>query len=140
MGSDVNNGDDDEPLFANKKKRDKWFKRYKLHMVKMVQLKESPTDDVPSLELQLQLSNTVFQCIKHFGKKQRKDIAVWNSKLTQRSRRKVKKSLNEDALSQPHLYGVTATRSSKRKRKQSGSNKRKHSGVGDDENALDELW
>merc|ERR1712176_261946 len=144
MGSDVNNGDDDEPLFANKKKRDKWFKRYKVHMVKMTQLKESPTDDVPSLELQLQLSNLMCSLSKHFSKRQRRDITEWNSKLNQRNRRKAKKSLNENDLSQPYFYGVTpaATRSSKRKRKRNeendGANK-KHKGE-DDENVLDELW
>merc|ERR1712228_557784 len=139
--SDVD--DDDEPLFANKKKRDKWFKRYKLHMIKMVQLKESPCDDVPSLELQIQLSTLVCSLQRHFGKRQRKDIAHWNSKLTQRSRRKAKKSLNENDLSQPHFYGVPATRSSKRKRKRSengmdgrNSNKKHKS----DENEIDAIW
>eukprot|EP01083_Nonionella_stella_P144660 452020_1 len=109
-----------EKMFANSAQRDKWFKRYKLHMTKMVQLKESPNQEVPSLELQIQLSELVFSLQTYFTRKQQKQIAHWNSKLTQRNRRKAKMSLNEDMLSQPHWNGKQKTlRSSKRKRKRS---------------------
>jgi len=149
MGKERGSDDDsdDEQIFASDKKRDQWFKRYKLHMVKMVQLKEC--GDVPSLDLQITLSELVFSLQKHFKSKQIKNIIHWNSKLTQRNRRKSKKSLNEDALSQPHLY-LNHNRTSKRKRKRDGvdlmddtrdNKKRKgNSSTSSEYDKLDKIW
>ena len=82
-----------------------------MHMEKMIAMKESTTETVPELDLQINLSNLVFSLQKHFKQKQRKRICEWNSKLTQRKRRKTRATLNEDALSNPAYICSNTTES-----------------------------